>query len=552
MTDRSLRAPRWLVLGAIGLIAIGCLLRFSGLGQFAPWYDEVVTLKHLAVQSDADLAQAWAGREWVLADLWQSLATEPRKTAFDTIRSLAGGNAHHPPLYYLVVRAWADWFGNTIVSLRLVTALIGVALLPCTFWLLRQVSDRPSLPWIGTALVALSPLQILYAQEAREYALWLVFFVLSSGLLAQALGRSSWQRWTLYGLALTATWYSHLLGGLVVVGHGLWVVQGVRRSPDRSWRRVVPWAIAAIGTFLAISPWLWMLYQARVTASGALQWLSSSPLPGIQRWAALRAMAAMVWDNQPSIWKSFPAPTDSGRLVIVGLAVVAVVRCWRSSEPRLKAFVLTTIAPFLLMLWLPAFLADRSMAAIVRYELPMILALQVALADWIAALCDRLQPKPALDWPQPLSFYLFRWRWMPQVFAGGLAIVLVFSTLTAAKARSWQPTWWTKGGSNQINIAKALKKVDQPLILSSPVPGEYPNILALSYAFDRLKIRNTQFLLILNPLQTVLPDRPNTFVINPSPELKQAIEQRSGKRLIPTGKDWWQLWRIEPAGPGQR
>lgn len=552
MTDRSLRAPRWLVLGAIGLIAIGCLLRFSGLSQFAPWYDEVVTLQHIATQSDADLAQAWAGREWVLADLWQSLATEPRKTAFDTIQSLASSDTHHPPLYYLILRAWADWFGNVIGSLRRGTALIGVALLPCVFWLLRQVSDRPSLPWIGTALVALSPLQILYAQEAREYALWLVCFTLASGFLARALGRSSWQRWTLYGLALTATLYSHLLAALVLVGHGLWVAQGVRRSPDRSWRRAIPWAIAAIGSVAALAPWLWMLYQARVTASGALQWLSSSPLSGIQRWAALRAIAAMVWDNRPDLWEPFPAPMDGWRLAIVGLAAVAVVRCWRSSEPRLKAFVLTTIAPFFLMLWLPAFVTDRSMAAIVRYQLPMILALQIALADWIAAWCDRLQPRPALDWPQPLSWYLLRWRWMPQVFAGSLAIVLVFSTLTAAKARSWQPTWWTKGGANQINIAKALKKVDQPLMLNSPVPGEYPSILALSYAFDRLKIRNTQFVLIPNPLQAVLPDRPNTFVINPSPELKQAIEQRSGKRLTAVGKDWWQLWRVEPVGPRQR
>ncbi|XGV87213.1 MAG: glycosyltransferase family 39 protein [Limnothrix sp. BL-A-16] len=556
MADPNARAPRWLVWGSIGLITIGCLLRFSDLGQFLPWYDEFSTLRHIANQTDPELIQQWGGREQVMADLWRSLAAKPGKTAWDTVQSLASANAHHPPLYYLLARGWAHWFGNNIVSLRMVTALMGVALLPSVFWLLRQLSDRPSLPWIGTVLVALSPLQILYAQEAREYAIWLVFVVLSSGFLARSLRNSAQNsvqkstgvHWLLYGITLTLNWYSHLLGGLVLLGHGLWVGVWWWRSGDRHWRRVIPWAIAVSGTLLAMSPWLWTLFQVREGAVISLEWLNQTYQPGMQRWSAMRAFAATLWDNQPNIWIPASRVVDSIRLGVLVLSVGALVHCGRSSEPMVKRFVFSTIAPFFLLLWLPAIVMDRAMATIIRYQLPLIIGVQVALADGIAALCDQLPPKPGQELPQPLWFYLCRWRWMPQLFASSLAILLVVANLNAAKVRSSQLTWWSKGGPGWVEVAKALKEVDRPLIVMTAVPGYSSSALSLSYASDRLKARNISFWLAPSIQNLNWPERSNTFVLVPGKKLPKAIEQR-GQRLVPFGASWWNLWRLESATP---
>ncbi|MBD2162326.1 glycosyltransferase family 39 protein [Limnothrix sp. FACHB-1083] len=548
MTDRAMRAPRWLVWGSIGLITIGCLLRFSGLGQFLPWYDELATLQHIAVQSELDLTQLWQGREQVLADLWHSLSTKPQKTTWDMVTSLANHDAHHPPLYYLFVRVWADWFGNTIVSLRTATAIMGVILLASVFWLLRQLSQRPSLPWVGTVLVALSPLQILYAQEAREYVIWLIFFVLSSGFLARSLRHSTWPHWLLYGITLTLNWYSHLLGGFVLLGHGLWVGVWLWRSGDRNWRRAIPWAIAAVGTLLAISPWIWVLYRVQTQSAASLAWLSQAGPPGIHRWAALRAFAATLWDNQPNLWASFPTTTDVPCLLVTLWMIVALVGCWRSGEPLLKGFVLSAVAPFLLLVWLPAIVMDRTMASIIRYQFPLLLGMQVVLANWIVTTCEQITPKPVQEWPQPLSFYLFRWRWMPHCFAALLAILLLVANLNAARARSWQLSWWSKGGTVSVEIAKALKEIDRPLLVMTDIPGYSLSALALSHASDRLKSRGVTVWLAPSFQGLNWPDRPNTFLFSPSPDLRQAIEQR-GQRLTPFGTSWWNLWRLQSAPP---
>jgi hypothetical protein len=266
----------------------------------------------------------------------------------------------------------------------------------------------------------------------------------------------------------------------------------------------------------------------------------------MQRWSAMRAFAAVLWDGQPSIWN--PSSADFLRWVVVALFGVALVHCGRSSEPMVKRFVFSTIAPFFLLLWLPAIVMDRTMATIIRYQLPLIIGVQVALADWIATLCDRLPPKPGQELPQPLWFYLCRWRWMPQLFASSLAILLVVANLNAAKVRSSQLTWWSKGGPGWVEVAKALKEVDRPLIVMTAVPGYSSSALSLSYASDRLKARNISFWLAPSIQNLNWPERSNTFVLVPGKKLPKAIEQR-GQRLVPFGASWWNLWRLESATP---
>jgi uncharacterized membrane protein len=535
------RAPRWVIWGATALITLGCGLRLANLGQFVAWYDEIATLHHVAAQPEHQIVQSWPGKVQVFADLQQHLATEPRRRAIDTIRSLATTDAHHPPFYYLLLRLWADWFGNTIKSLRAATALIGVLLLPSLFWLLREAApDRPSLPWIGTVLVALSPLQVLYAQEAREYALWLVFSVLSSGWLLRALRRSTPKNWAIYTLAIVLCWYSHLLGGVILLAHGLLVVQRALSQPDRHgaarWTTVWPWLLSAAATVVAFGPWLWVLSHAARNSVEALRWLNGPSDGQLNRWGALRSITTVWVDTQDSLWGGFPQRYD----LLVGLALIigvaAVVRLIRSPDRPLKWLVLSLMAPFFLGLWLPAFLGDRTLAYVVRYQLPAMIALQIAVADWLAAQIDRLsQSDMGKRRDRP-------WH-HPQFWAIGLALFLLWANFASLKARSWQISWWHKGGGGAVDIAKILNKVDRPLVISAIAPGEYFALLSYSASLQRLNNRTAEFWAIADPEQPTWPDRPNVLTIGPSPILRQAIERQRGP-LIPVGPSYLQVWRV--------
>ncbi len=75
-----------------------------------------------------------------------------------------------PPLYFVLVWAWAHIFGNGEVALRSVSLLAGIALVPISYLAGRDlVSPRAGV--VSAALVTFNPFLIWYSQEARAYML---------------------------------------------------------------------------------------------------------------------------------------------------------------------------------------------------------------------------------------------------------------------------------------------------------------------------------------------------------------------------------------------
>lgn len=143
--------------------------------------------------------------------------------------------------FYLLQHCWIGWFGDSPVAMRMPSVLATTA----TAALVARLAQR----WWGTTagvlgglLFAVLPAVSRYAQEARGYALATLFVTLSTLVLAGALERSRWWRWTGYGLGVALLGLSHLVSLLVLAGHLIAVLVAVRRD-DR--RRALWWLIAA-------------------------------------------------------------------------------------------------------------------------------------------------------------------------------------------------------------------------------------------------------------------------------------------------------------------
>ena len=75
-----------------------------------------------------------------------------------------------PPLYFVLIWAWAHLFGTGEVALRSVSLLAGVALVPIAYLSARDlVNVRAGV--VAAALVTFNPFLIWYSQEARAYML---------------------------------------------------------------------------------------------------------------------------------------------------------------------------------------------------------------------------------------------------------------------------------------------------------------------------------------------------------------------------------------------
>ena len=121
----------------------------------------------------------------------KGLAYDEAATALMSRSDLAGIVAfhwdaafEHLPLWIVLMRGWSEAAGQSEFALRYTSALAGLATVTLAWALLRMVRPR-DLSWrLWTAtLICLSPVLILYSQEARMYALVVALGVASTLLL---------------------------------------------------------------------------------------------------------------------------------------------------------------------------------------------------------------------------------------------------------------------------------------------------------------------------------------------------------------------------------
>ncbi len=232
--------------GLILLTVAGFLVRLIGLTRESLWNDELFTA---ALARTPDL-NAFFGRL---------------------------GQDVHPPLYFLLVRAWAQVFGDSEFSLRFTSVLFSTAAIPAVYWLGRRMFGiREAL--VVAALTAFSFQPIYYAQELRAYALMTLLGALMTGFgygILRALKdgdspkRADWIGLALVALASAYTHYFGLLyGALMVVAVGVYAfIRGKGRMEA-----------LGVAAFCAVGylPWLPSLIK---TSGKQTTWIQK-PTPG--------------------------------------------------------------------------------------------------------------------------------------------------------------------------------------------------------------------------------------------------------------------------------
>jgi 4-amino-4-deoxy-L-arabinose transferase-like glycosyltransferase len=202
----ALNRQMWWLL--VALLLIGSGLRLLSIDQDSLWFDEVFS-QRVAVGGDA-LSIA---REGVAGDV-------------------------HPPLYFMLLHGWVRLMGDSDFALRLLSVLTMILTLPAYYHLGRRLFDgRVGL--VALALAVVSPLQINYSHEARQYALSIFFAAWLLVGFAGALRGRGWWLW-LYAAALLGGLYTHYFTGFIPVALQLWLLvtaqgRGLLRRRWRGW-----------------------------------------------------------------------------------------------------------------------------------------------------------------------------------------------------------------------------------------------------------------------------------------------------------------------------
>lgn len=219
-TTGRLAWPNWWPAALWALVALA--LRLFRLGGESLWFDEAYSI--------------WVAQ----GPMWDPATLLEWKVPF--------------PTYYALLHGWIKLFGAGPVALRLLSVVAGVLSVALLWRLVARHFGGRAAFW-AAGLLALSPLHLWYSQEGRQYALALLFTILTADALLAAMRpgarRASFAAFALWGaLAL----YTHYYVGLVLASWGLWGAWVAWRR--RSWPLFGALAAANGGILLLFLPGL--------------------------------------------------------------------------------------------------------------------------------------------------------------------------------------------------------------------------------------------------------------------------------------------------------
>src|SRR6476646_6081701 len=172
-------------------IAIGVLLRLLNLGSREFWYDEVLSLllstgQKVAYRGPEDLPVALAQYTPLLDLPAESTFSDTLKTLVNLLRGLAGGEPH-PPLFFLSQHVWLRLFGNGVVAVRSLGALLSMGAIASSYGLGRVLlGHRGGL--LLAALLATNPFYLFHSLNVRMYGSLVLWAVLSAWSLLEIIG----------------------------------------------------------------------------------------------------------------------------------------------------------------------------------------------------------------------------------------------------------------------------------------------------------------------------------------------------------------------------
>lgn len=160
----------------------------------------------------------------------------------------------HPPLYYVFLAGWIDLTGSSEFSLRYLSVMAAVVTIPL-MWVLgrRTLGERSGT--IAALLVAISPLWLWYARDARMYTIVTALVVASTWVLLRWIDRPNRATLVVYVVLNVLAIYTHFFAWFIIAaqaGFGvLWMLSDAERR-----QRLLPLIGAWSVTFLAYLPWL--------------------------------------------------------------------------------------------------------------------------------------------------------------------------------------------------------------------------------------------------------------------------------------------------------
>ncbi|MEG3923750.1 MULTISPECIES: glycosyltransferase family 39 protein [unclassified Microcoleus] len=518
---------KWLRFLIIAVLVIGILFRFANLDRKFYWLDETYTSLRVSGYTEAEIITEISYQKITSpSDLqkYQQINSEHNLT--DTLHSLATEDPQHPPLYYILARYWAQWFGSSVAVMRSLAAVISLLVFPAIYWLAWELFESSAVAWMAIALFAISPYHILFAQEARQYSLWTLTTILSSAALLRATRPDKNQNalalvshWALYAVTAAMGFYTHLLFVCVAAAHAIYI------AILANWRDIktfIAYYVAVVVALIAsIPPLINSLENFNQIRSTTVWAEQTNFLRLVSRWVGSVTIAFFDIGIDGTANATQLALVIPVGIMILALVGYALYYLCRQTPKRVWLIVLLLIATTALFLAVPDIIKGGRRSANPRYLVPCYVGIQIAVAYLLSA---------------KISNNLEKFK---QQKLWKIVIVAVFSAgIISGGVSSQADIWWNKGSGwlRAVEVAATVNQASNPLIISD---ANIAHIMPLSYYLEpKVKLlieprcytscyKNRE-LAKKKPQPPQIPGGFNElFLYRPSSTLRSAIQQQN-------------------------
>ncbi|MBL8122507.1 MAG: glycosyltransferase family 39 protein [Pyrinomonadaceae bacterium] len=295
-------------------------------------------------------------RVWRLTDacLWfdEIFSIHAAEHSWSSLFGFVAQDLIHPPLFYVLLKAWAGIGGEGVFWLRLFSVVCSSASIYPFISLCRELKLKTSAFLLALLFFAVNGSLIKYAQEVRMYSLLLFLSLVSLWLFSRFFfrGKNIWILTTVNVLLI----HTHYFGWLIVIGEVV-VIAILQRIKLRH-------VLIMFGIDLAaFVPWMITIIKAANAGSDVSQNIGWIARPG------LRSMFDLVFDMVEPFYYQVSS-TEPSTIIQITLPLVVVIAAakliylieWRKNDgherfwllgiitlvPMVIAFAISWISPY--------------------------------------------------------------------------------------------------------------------------------------------------------------------------------------------------------------
>lgn len=259
----------------------------------------------------------------------------------------------HPPLYYLIAKCFVLVFGDSLLSLKMVSI---IPMILCMTWGAAIVWKRFDFhtALLFQIILGVIPCTMEYAVQIRMYA-WAVFFVTFMALWAyEAFLEGKWQSFAGVILTSVAAAYTHyfaFVSAILIYGF-LFLALAFRQ-----WKQLWKWLVSVIVSLLLFTPWMpYMKIQVKGVSKD--YWISEITGETIKDFFPF--LFDMDIPYSTAIWML---------LILAGIILAVIMICKKEKKEGTFALLLLAVPVFTAVTGVVASALIRPIF-IVRYLLP--------------------------------------------------------------------------------------------------------------------------------------------------------------------------------------